>query len=116
VPAESRRPRRRIGSRDRWFLVLAATALLGTPITALLVHDDVSSTPGACVRTVRASIMGGATFTYCGLKAVEFCRSATGEGRVAAGCETLGLATGFPTSLGSGRPHSPPEGNGGADG
>ena len=95
MPVETGRLQRRIGPRDRRFLaLLACAALVGTPSAVLLGgHGERSSVGARCVTTTGASIMGGATFTYCGASAVAFCRrSASGDERVAARCARLGLA------------------------
>jgi hypothetical protein len=93
VPAETQRLQRRITPRDRWFVaVLACAALVGTPAAVLLSSHD--ARPGAdagCVTTVRASIMGGATYKYCGARAATACRQFGGDDkRLAARCEALG--------------------------
>ena len=94
MPAETTRLQRRIAARDRWFFaLLAAAALVGTPIAVVLSrHDPRPSTGPPCVATIRASIMGGATFTYCGAAAVAFCRqSAATDKGIAAQCEKVVL-------------------------
>lgn len=94
MPAESERLRRRISGRDRWFLVLiAVTALVATPSTILLArHGSHPSTDPNCVTVLRASIMGGATYKYCGTNAIAACKqfSANDKG-LATRCEQLGL-------------------------
>jgi hypothetical protein len=94
VPAESERLRRRITGRDRCFLaLLALLALAGTPGAVLLLqHGSHPSTDARCVTTMRASIVGGGTYTYCGAHAVAACRQfATGDEALAARCGALGL-------------------------
>jgi len=94
VPAESERLQRRITRRDRWFLtLLALLALIGTPSAVLLrSHDSHPSTDAGCVTTIRASIIGGATYKYCGADAVAACRQfATEDKAFAAQCEQLAL-------------------------
>jgi hypothetical protein len=94
VPAESERLQRRITRRDRWFLtVLALLALVGTPSAVLLLpHGSRPSTDARCVTTMRASIMGAATYKYCGANAVAACRRfATDDKALASQCEKLGL-------------------------
>jgi hypothetical protein len=95
VPTESERLRRRISGRDRWFLVLiAVAALVGTPSAVLMAQHG--SHPGAdpnCVTVLRASIMGGATYKYCGANAIAACKQfAANDKGVAARCEQLGLS------------------------
>jgi len=93
VPAESERLRRRITGRDRWFLaLLALLALVGT-LGAVLVlpHGSHLSTDDRCVTTMRASIMGGATYKYCGASAVTACQQfANDDKALAARCLELG--------------------------
>jgi hypothetical protein len=94
VPAESKRLYRRIGRRDRWFLaLLLVAALVATPAAVVLLQND--SARGAddrCVTVMRASIMGGATYKYCGASAVVACRQFAGEHKaLAARCEALGF-------------------------
>ncbi len=94
MPAESERLQRRITRRDRWFLtLLALLALIGTPSAVLLrSHDSHPSTDAGCVTTIRASIIGGATYKYCGADAVAACRQfATEDKAFAAQCEQLAL-------------------------
>src|SRR5713226_8844131 len=76
VPAESERLQQRITRRDRWFLtLLALLALIGTPSAVLLLpHASRPSTNPGCVTTMRASIIGGATYKYCGADAVAACQ------------------------------------------
>lgn len=91
MPAESIRFHRRIRPRDRWFVALVACAtLVGTP-TAVLLSSESSGAGAGCVTTIRASVMGGATFKYCGADAVAFCRqSGAGDKGTASQCEALG--------------------------
>lgn len=94
MPAETRRLQRRITGRDRWFLaLLACAALVGTPSAVLLLqHSSRPGTGALCVTTIRASIVGGATYKYCGENAVAACRQfATHDKGLAAQCEKLGL-------------------------
>jgi hypothetical protein len=95
LPAETKRLQRRITGRDRWFLaLLAALALVGTPVAALLLaHGSHPATNARCVTTMRASIMGGATYKYCGAKAVAAaCREfAAKDKALAKRCEELGV-------------------------
>lgn len=95
MPAETKRLQRRISARDRWFFaVLAGAALVGTPAAFLLGSDRSHPSTGArCVTTIRASIMGGATYKYCGAEAVKACRQFAADDKgLAARCEKLGLA------------------------
>ena len=95
MPAESERLRRRISGRDRWFLLLiAVAALVAAPSAALLSrHGSPAKVDPNCVTVLRASIMGGATYKYCGANAVAACKQfAAGDKGVAAQCEERGLA------------------------
>src|SRR5258708_14823355 len=92
LPAESERLLRRITGRDRWFLaVLALLTVVGTVGAALLLpHGSRPSTDADCVTMLRASIMGGATYKFCGAKAVAACLGfANGDKVLAARCEEL---------------------------
>ena len=92
MPAESQRLRRRISRRDRLFLaLLALLAIAGTPGAVLLLPTGPPSRPDSrCVTTVRASIVGGATYRYCGASAAVACRQyATGDKAFAAQCQKL---------------------------
>jgi hypothetical protein len=80
--------------RDRWFLaLLALLALAGTPSAVLLLPlGSRPSRDARCVTTMRASIIGGATYKYCGADAVAACQQfATEDKGLAARCEKLGL-------------------------
>jgi len=94
VPTESERLRRRISGRDRWFLVLiSVAALVATPSAVLLAqHDSHPGTDTNCVTVLRASIMGGATYKYCGTNAIAACKQfAAHDSGLAARCEQLGF-------------------------
>jgi hypothetical protein len=94
VPVEAKRLQRRLTGRDRWFLaVLACAAVVGTPTAAvLLAHSSHPSTGAGCVTTLRASIMGGATYKYCGADVPAACRQfASRDKGLAARCGTLGF-------------------------
>jgi hypothetical protein len=94
MPAETKRLQRKISARDRWFFaLLACAALVGTPTAVLLSkRSSHPSTDAHCVTTIRASIMGGATYRYCGTDAANACRQfATRDNGLAARCEKLGL-------------------------
>ena len=94
MPVESERLQRRITGRDRWFLaLLAALALAGTLSAVLLLpHGSSPSTDARCVTMLRASIMGGATYKFCGANSVTACRTFANEDKaLAARCEQLGL-------------------------
>ena len=94
MPADSERLQRRITGRDRRFLaLLALLALAGTPGAVLLLPQGTRPSRDArCVTTMRASIIGGATYKYCGADAAAACQqSATDDKGLAARCEKLGL-------------------------
>ncbi len=77
MPAESRRLRRRVRARDRWFLAAATgVALVGTPAATLLASSSATGTRPGCVSTREAGFMGGQTVTVCGAQAAALCRSA----------------------------------------
>jgi hypothetical protein len=94
MPTESRRLRRRITGRDRWFFaVLAAGALVGTPAAiAISLNQSASHASDGCVTTMRASIMGGATYKYCGADVAPACRQFSARDKeLAARCVELGV-------------------------
>jgi hypothetical protein len=97
MPAEVIRLQRRLGARDRWFLILLTLAVLVGTAAALAVDRASSSDASAdagCVSVTRASWMGAATFKACGADAVAFCRrSGGGDEEITAKCEEQGLAT-----------------------
>jgi hypothetical protein len=74
MPAESSRLRRRIASRDRWFLVLAACAAVVATVLAVVLTGSGDPGGAGCVSVLRAGFMGGQTTTYCGAKAAAVCR------------------------------------------
>ncbi len=95
MPAEARRLRRRITRRDRWFIVaVVSAAVVATPTAVLLSeHGSTRGTDARCVSTIRAFIMGAATFRYCGADAAVACRRfASRDSGLAAQCERIGLA------------------------
>lgn len=97
MPAEAIRLQRRLGSRDRWFLIVLTLAVLAGSVAALAVDryrgEDANAGAG-CVSITRASWMGAATFKACGADAVAFCRrSAGGDREIAAKCDVEGLPT-----------------------
>ena len=95
MPAEAIRLQRRLGARDRWFIGLLALAMLiGTASALVISHERGSSSDGArSVEYIRASWMGGATFTYCGDEAAAYCRqAANSDAEIAAECRRAGLA------------------------
>lgn len=94
MPTESGRLQRRISRRDQWFLgLIASAALIGTP-SAILVFRGSSHprTDPHCVTMLRASIMGGATYKYCGTNAIAACEQfAAHDTSLAVQCEKRGL-------------------------
>jgi len=94
VPTESERLRRRISKRDKWFLgLIAGAALVGTPSAVLVLQaSSHPHTDPHCVTTLRASIMGGATYKYCGKNAIAACKQfAAHDTGLAVQCEKRGL-------------------------
>lgn len=74
MPAESARLNRRLSRRDRWFLgLLAAAALVASAVgLAVLGH---SQRPAAdCIEFSHPNFTGGATYRYCGTRALGLCR------------------------------------------
>lgn len=80
MPAEAARLYRRLGSRDRWFMlvVLLATAAV---VVGILIDGQGSSTRSAtrCVGVKSAGFMGGILTEYCGAQATALCRSDAGR-------------------------------------
>jgi len=92
VPAEANRLNRRLRARDRVFLAAIACALvLLVPLGILLAERNSNAPAGHCVTELRASIMGGATFKFCGAKAdAECARAAASDSSLAAQCRRIG--------------------------
>ncbi|HEY2543612.1 MAG TPA: hypothetical protein VGH92_11230 [Gaiellaceae bacterium] len=64
MPAESERLRRRVQSRDRWFIGAAALAAAAvTAAFAITAHHH--PPPPGCVSTLVPGFMGGVTHTTC---------------------------------------------------
>jgi hypothetical protein len=80
MPAEVARLYRRLGSRDRWFMLLVA---LATAVVVVgIVVDGLGpskKTAIRCVRVKSAGFMGGVLTQYCGAKATALCRSDAGR-------------------------------------
>jgi hypothetical protein len=93
VPAESSRLRRRLGARERLFIAAIACAVVAAvPIGIVVAHQGSGGPPRHCVTELRASIMGGATFTFCGKAANRECvRAAAKIASLAAQCRRLGI-------------------------
>jgi hypothetical protein len=96
VPAEAARLARRPSARDRRFIVVvvvtsAAVAAASAVAVAAERHAGHLEN-GRCVKTVRASMMGGATFTYCGPAAIRFCTGTAGSSGSTAGACRMFLA------------------------
>jgi hypothetical protein len=81
MPAESARLFKRLGVRDRWFVGLATAAVVvGTPLAIVFGANTSPHVPAGCVTTIVPHLTGGATRTYCGAAAVEFCRRSQAKG------------------------------------
>jgi hypothetical protein len=80
MPAEVARFSRRLGSRDRWFMLLVALATT-VVIVGILIDGRESSkrTATRCVGVKSAGFMGGILTEYCGAKATALCRSDAGR-------------------------------------
>jgi hypothetical protein len=94
VPAEAQRLNRRLGARDRHFLVVFVCAGVATLVVALLLEGNNASPSqpkGHCVTESRASIMGSANYTYCGKRADSECaHPASPNAAFAAQCRRIG--------------------------
>jgi hypothetical protein len=88
VPADAIRLQRRLAARDRWFITILVAATLIATVAAIVAGgvggDSTAASRAGCVRVTRASWMGSATLSYCGVDAVGYCRK-TGIGQFAAG-------------------------------
>jgi hypothetical protein len=94
VPSEISRLTRRLGARDRLFLaVVACAGVVAIPVGIVLADNNSSANPGApthCVNELKASIMGGANYQYCGKAADEECAAnAANSESLAAQCRKL---------------------------
>jgi hypothetical protein len=91
LPAEAARFRRRVRTRDLWFIgVVAGGLAVGTPAAILLSDSGSADLRGSgCVATIEAGFMGGQTHRYCGAAAVAFCRRTLTESRAPDGCEAI---------------------------
>jgi hypothetical protein len=80
MPAEAARLSRRLGSRDRWFMLIVALATAAV-LVGILIGGRESSKPTAtrCVGVKSAGFMGGILTEYCGAKATALCRSDAGR-------------------------------------
>jgi hypothetical protein len=93
VPAESSRLRRRIRRRDRWFIAVVACAVLCATAAAVVLSGSPATRDGSCVSLIRPGFMGGQTVTYCGARAVSFCRTRRpGDTAAASACLKQGYA------------------------
>ena len=92
MPAEAARLSRRLRPRDRRFLaVFACAVVLLVPLGIFLADRGSNPPAGHCVTELRASIMGGATFRFCGAKAdAECARAAATDSSLAAQCRRIG--------------------------
>lgn len=80
MPSEAARFYRRLGPRDRWFMLIVtlATAL----VVVGIVLDGLGSskrTATRCVGVKSAGFMGGVLTYSCGAKATALCRSDAGR-------------------------------------
>lgn len=92
MPAESRRLRRRVRSRDRWFLAAAAcVAVVGTPVAIVLTSSSGAGDRAGCVSRIEAGFMGGQTRTVCGARAAALCHAARRDAGLAAECRRAGF-------------------------
>jgi hypothetical protein len=94
MPADTTRLQRRVTRRDRWFLAALTLAAVVGIVWVAVITPSGTSPPVAqdCVSIVRASIMGGATYVYCGDAATAACeRFAEADPGLAERCEARGL-------------------------
>jgi hypothetical protein len=80
MPAESSRFTRRLGRRDRWFMLLAAIVTVAV-VVGILIDGRGPSTRSAtrCVGVQSAGFMGGVLNEYCDARATALCRSDAGR-------------------------------------
>jgi hypothetical protein len=77
MPAEAARLYRRLGPRDRWFILLAAIATV-VAVIAIAIGSRGSAEARAatrCVALVKPGFMGATRTEYCGARATAICRS-----------------------------------------
>jgi hypothetical protein len=80
MPAEAARFSHRLGSRDRWFMLLVALATVAVVVGILIDGRESSKrTATRCVGVKSAGFMGGILTEYCGAKATVLCRSDAGR-------------------------------------
>jgi hypothetical protein len=65
MPAESERLRRRVQTRDRLFIVIAAVAAAALPAAFVLAGHGRHALRPNCTTTIVAGFMGGETHTVC---------------------------------------------------
>jgi hypothetical protein len=92
MPAEAARFYRRIGPRDRWFILLAVVATV-VAVVAIAIGSRGSAearSASRCVAIVSPGFMGATRTEYCDAKATAICRShADVEHDLAARCAGL---------------------------
>lgn len=91
MPAEVHRFGRRLGPRDRWFLLLVGLALVAAAVAiALGTRGSEAASPARCVTIEHAGFMGAAQSQYCDAGATAFCRDRAGsDSKIAERCARL---------------------------
>jgi hypothetical protein len=81
MPSEAARFQRRLGSRDRWFMLIVvlvtAAFIIGIVVDGLGPSEKTSAT--RCVGVKSAGFMGGIITQHCGAQATAVCRSDAGR-------------------------------------
>jgi hypothetical protein len=77
MPAEAARYSRRLGRRDRLFILLAVVATVAAVIAIALGSRGSAEADSAtrCVGVVSPGFMGATRTEYCGARATAICRS-----------------------------------------
>jgi hypothetical protein len=81
MPAEAARFYRRLGARDRWFMLFVALATAAVVVGIVIdgLGPAQKKTATRCVGVKSAGFMGGVLTQYCDAKATALCRSDAGR-------------------------------------
>ena len=82
MPAEAARFYRRLGPRDRWFMLIVVLATAAVVVGIVIAGLGPSKrTATRCVKVSSAGFMGGVLTEYCDARATALCRSDAGRHR-----------------------------------